>query len=104
MDKLEEMKYPKLSHDADALDIDKSYKYITDLPLFSLTQDIIDELKKDYVEKKNDYDDYMKTPVSEIWKREINEFIDKYQKWIVETEKEKLSDTKQKKTKTKAKK
>jgi DNA topoisomerase-2 len=85
--------YPKLCNDCDAEEDKKTFRYITDMPLFSLTKEKIEKLREEYKQKKKDYDDYNKLTIEELWKIELMEFIEAYDKWIInENENEKDSD------------
>jgi DNA topoisomerase-2 len=88
IEKLEKLGYPKLATDIDAVEDDKTYRYVTDMQLFSLTQDMIDDLDNEYMLKKKEYDDYLNTPETTIWLRELDEFKDKYKKWLIDMEEE----------------
>lgn len=85
---LEKKGYPKLSSNARALEEDKTYKYIIDLPLFSLTLEKIDELTEDMKKKQKELDDYTKISLQDLWKRELLEFVSEYDKWILDQERE----------------
>lgn len=81
LEKLEELKYPKLSYDIYETEDKKTYNYLTNMALFSLTQEKIDELNEEYTNKKNDYELYYNTTLKDLWKQEINEFLDAYKIW-----------------------
>lgn len=83
-EKLKELKYPKLSHNIDASDEEKTYDYIERMGIFSVTQEKIDELNKEFNEKQKEYNDYLNTSEKEFWKRELKEFISIYDKWMKE--------------------
>lgn len=76
IERLTELNYPKLVDDVDAKETDKSYKYLTDLPLFCLTQDKIDELEEKIRMKQKEYDVYYNTTLADLWKNEIKEFLE----------------------------
>jgi DNA topoisomerase-2 len=102
--KLGKRGYPKMSTNVDASEDEKSYKYLVDIPLFSLTEERIDELNKQYKNKKEEFNDYNSTTAVELWKREINEFVEFYKKWVVdrkedEEDDEELGDKPKKKSK-----
>jgi DNA topoisomerase-2 len=86
--KLEELKYPKLTtkkqneENNDDDSSDKSYNYLTKLPLFSLTLEKIDELNDEYDKKKKELEDYKNTTVQEFWRRELDELLVEYNSWI----------------------
>jgi DNA topoisomerase-2 len=82
--KLEELKYPKLSSNVDALEEDKDYKYIENMNIFSVTEERIEELNKEYEKKQKEYDDYVNTSEKDFWRRELKEFVAKYEKWMAD--------------------
>lgn len=105
IEKLKELKYPKLSADINAVDIEesdnvnddehqddshtkkisiKTYRYITDMALFSLTKEKIDELDEKYKNKKDELDMYENMTEKELWKKELNEFMNAYDEWLEE--------------------
>merc|ERR1711916_395187 len=71
IDKLIEFKFPELSKDINASESSKSYNYITLMPLFSLTKEKIDELNKEYDDKKMELEDLENKEAKEIWKDEL---------------------------------
>ena len=88
MDKLETLKYPKLSPDAFCTEENKTYNYLTSLNLFSITLDKIDELNEEYEKKQREYDLYVRITTVELWKTELMEYIEAYTKWNANREKE----------------
>jgi DNA topoisomerase-2 len=106
IEKLKELGFPKLSHDINAIDdenIDeeikqqddnlddfgkqikkslKTYDYVTTLPLFSLTDEKIEELEKQHNDKKEELELYMNKTEKDIWKMELKELLEEYEKWI----------------------
>lgn len=105
--KLIELKFPKLSHDINAIDSNdddndeakpveqnddddngkkksfRTYKYITDTQLFSITKEKLDELNDAYEKGFGELENYKKTSIKDIWKKELNEFLDAYNKWLI---------------------
>lgn len=75
--KIEEFEFPKLALSKE----EKSYDYITNLSLFSLTKEKIDELKDKLKNKEQELTDIKSTNEIDMWKRELNEFKDAYNKW-----------------------
>ena len=73
------LKYPEL---ATSINSKPSYDYLTSLPLFSLTLEKIDELNKDYDEKSQELDIYMKTTIQDLWINELEALLVQYNKWI----------------------
>jgi DNA topoisomerase-2 len=82
-EKLVELKFPKLSTNVYALEIDKSFDYLN-MSIWNLTLDKTIELNKEFNEKKQKYEDYEKTSIQELWKRELIELQTEYNKWINE--------------------
>lgn len=80
--KLEKKGYPKLSHNIDATEDEKTYRYVTDMQLFSLTEEKIDELNKEYKNKQKEYDEYNSTTAIELWRKELNDLITFYAEWL----------------------
>lgn len=99
---LVDKKYPMLSRDINAVmptknddkEVDetetsktetkvvyKSYKYITDLPLFSLTEEKLAELQEQRDMRNAEYEKYMNTPVKELWREELKELAKVYDVW-----------------------
>ena len=106
---LENNNFKKLSKNYKTSDDDKSYDYITDMRLFSLTIEKIEELEKELNKKQEEHDTYVKKTEIDLWKEEIENFIDFYKKWhqekIERKEKDDTGDDKKKnKSKTKSKK
>ena len=92
IEELKKKKYPELAH---SLEGTPSYSYLTDLPLFSLTQDKIDEYNKQYNEKNNEFETYKNTTIQQLWLNELDVFEKKYNKWLnITIEDKKVSDDK----------
>ncbi len=104
LDELIKKGYPKLCNDCDAEDDKKSFRYITDIPLFSLTKEKIDKLNDEYKSKKKEFEDYKAITLQDLWRREVDEFIESYNKWFSNMEEELESENKSsiKKNKIKA--
>jgi DNA topoisomerase-2 len=75
IDKLIELKYPKL--------IDNSYDYLTNIPLFNLTLEKIEELNNKYDNKEKELEKLKLTTEIEQWNIELKEFEVEYNKWII---------------------
>ena len=65
-------------------DSDVGYKYVSSMTIFSLTKEQIEKLNEQYKKKKDERDDYNSTSELDIWKREVLELRDAYQKWLIE--------------------
>ncbi len=96
LDELAKKGYPKLCNDCDAEEDKKSFRYITDIPMFSLTQENIDKLNQEYKTKKKEYDDYKAITLQELWKREVVEFMEAYDKWLNSYNEEEEQESKKK--------
>jgi DNA topoisomerase-2 len=79
VDKLIELKYPELAINING---NTSYDYLTNLPLFSLTAEKIDDINKEFDEKKLELDVYTNTSVDKLWLTELDDFEKSYRKWI----------------------
>ena len=81
---LKKLNYLELAPNVDS--DKKSYDYLTGMALKSLTEERINDLMKEHENKTVEYNDYVSTTVIDMWKREINEFIEAYQKWSDESD------------------
>jgi DNA topoisomerase-2 len=75
--------YPELSI---SLNGNPSYDYLTNLPLFSLTAEKIEDINNEYKEKKDELDNYKNTTIQDLWLRELDEFEKVYEKWFNDME------------------
>lgn len=80
IDRLIELKFPKLSTSSE--DNNASYDYITDIPLFNLTQEKIDELNEKFNAKEEELRHVQTVSEIEQWTYELDEFVEKYKEWI----------------------
>lgn len=104
IDQLIKREYPKLSKNLEAFEEEKSYDYLASMLLWSLTLEKIEELQKEYDEKKKEYDDYNSTTEIELWRREIEDFKKCYKNWLKEKQERNEDDEDMKKKKKKTKK
>lgn len=88
---LVERGFPKLAAKYNAPEEDKSYSYLTNMRLWSLSLERIAELQEEYNKKLAEYNDYMNTSALELWRRELIEFDKAYDKWVIDV-KEYLND------------
>jgi DNA topoisomerase-2 len=82
LEKLKEFNFPELNRNIDVNQV--SYEYITDLPLFSLTEDKINELQEQINEKTKELEKYRDITIKKLWTNELDELEEKYDKWIIE--------------------
>ena len=78
INKLVDLGFPKLAVNPDD---DKTYKYITDMPLFALTYEKIEELNRKYKEKKLELDALEKSSEIDLWTSDLDEFEEAYDQW-----------------------
>ena len=116
MKQLETLKFPQLTLNKNDT---PSFNYLLNMPIYSLTKEKIEELEKQQNIKTVQYDKLESTAPKQIWKNELNELLENYEKWweqqlrlddaftnIKKTKikiKSKKSKKKNKKTKTKTK-
>lgn len=75
---LSDLEYPELSTNINSK---PSYDYLVGMPMWSLTQEKIDELETDYNDKKNELDTYKNKTIQELWLQELDNFETSYNKW-----------------------
>ena len=80
INRLVELKFPKF---ATSENNETTYDYITDMPLFNLTQDKIDELNEKLKNKEEELGKIQSTTEIEQWKYELNELETKYKEWCI---------------------
>ena len=68
--------------------IDDSYNYLLSMPIYNLTQEKIEELKKQENEKQTEYDTLVKMKPHDLWLIDLDNFENAYDSWI-EAKKEK---------------
>ena len=79
--KLEELKFPRHEN---------SYNYLLSMPLYNLTYEKIEELKKQEKEKQTEFDTLIGMKPEDLWKKDLDEFEQAYDKWMeVKNEKSK---------------
>lgn len=79
INKLIELEFPELANDVDG---SPSYDYLTNMSLFSLTQDKIEELDNKYKNKQDEIETIKNTTVFEFWTKELDEFVVEYNKML----------------------
>ncbi len=100
-EKLEKAKFPKLGKSKD--DTKVSYDYLLTMPIYNLTQEKIEELKKQQEEKEAEYNELNEKSPQDIWTEELDVLEAKYEKWY-EKKLEEAKDTIGKKKSKKSKK
>jgi len=74
---LEKLEFPKLGNS-------KTYDYLLSMPIYNLTYEKIEELKKLEEKKQTEYDELENLNSKQIWKNELLELKEKYIKWYNE--------------------
>ena len=72
------LEYPELSTNINSK---PSYDYLVGMPMWSLTQEKIDELESDYNQKKNELELYKNTTIEDLWISELDNLENLYLKW-----------------------
>ena len=99
-EKLESNKFPKLGRSKD--DTKLSYDYLLTMPIYNLSQEKIEELKKQKEEKEAEYNELNKKSPQDIWTEELDVLEEKYVKWYdrkLEEARESIGKKKSKKSK-----
>jgi DNA topoisomerase-2 len=88
------------------MDDDADYKYLTRMPMDSVTEENVSKLEKEFETKKAELEKVQSTTISEMWSKELDEFMDEYAKFKDEKQKlmsglssDKKDDKKEKKVK-----
>jgi len=69
--------------------IEDSYNYLLSMPIYNLTQEKIEELKKQEKEKQTEYDTLVKMKPHDLWLIDLDDFENAYDNWIqIKKEKE----------------
>ena len=76
---LDKLGYPKLSFNIN--DPKKDYSYLTDMKIFSLTEEKMEELTKKKDLKEAELKKYINTSIKQLWLNELNELEKVYDKW-----------------------
>ena len=100
IDRLEELKFPKLSNNPLSIEEDRSYGYITSIPLFALTEEEMAKLQDEFDNVYAELEEYKNTTVQDIWMSELVEFEIAYKIWI-KCEEENENPKKKRKTRSK---
>ena len=92
--RLKEFKFPRLAKRINVSDEEKSYQYLIDMQLWSLTFEKIEELKKEEADIQCILEDYKNLTIAELWIRELDEFIKVYGVFIKDLEDIRLKEEK----------
>lgn len=72
-------KFPKLN--LSETSSKKDYQYLLGMPIYSLTYEKIEELKKKEKARQTEYNNLQKKSVKEIWEEELDELVEAYHEW-----------------------
>jgi len=86
INRLIELKFPKLARKITASEEEKSFQYLIDMPLWSLTYEKIEELKKEEEDIQKILEEYRKKTIEDIWNNELDEFLKAYNNYVNELE------------------
>ena len=92
IERLKELKFPRLAKRINVTEEEKSYQYLIDMPLWSLTFEKIEELKKEEEEIQKILEEYKNLTVSELWIRELDELVKAYNTYLKELEEIRLKE------------
>jgi DNA topoisomerase-2 len=81
IDELKEREYPELSTN---INFKPSYDYLVGMPMWTLTQEKIDELESNYNEKKDELNIYKNKTIESLWLEELDILENSYTKWYDE--------------------
>jgi len=87
---LEKNKFPK---------IDGTYNYLLSMPIYNLTQEKIDELKKQEKDKQEEHELLTKKTPEQLWASDLEELEIAYDKWYENKQNKQLSEAPKKKKK-----
>jgi len=99
---LHRLEFKELSYDINSEN--PSFRYLTDMKLFSLTNNKMKELIAECAKKQNEYDIYMNRTIEEIWTSELDLLEAEYHKWIKTVDEEDTSNNTKSKPKPRQKK
>ena len=90
--RLKELKFPRLSKRITVSEEERSYQYLIDMQLWSLTFEKIEELKKEEEDIQRILDNYKNLSIDELWCRELDEFVKAYNIWMKELDEIRLKE------------
>ncbi len=77
---IQKAKFPKMVKNVND-DGEGSYEYLTSMSLWSMTKEKLDELQKKIDEGEEELERLLSTTELDIWRQELEEFIDTYREW-----------------------
>ena len=79
--------------------LEGDYKYLTKMPMDSVTQEHVDHLLKEKEKMEKEYETLKSTTLEQMWKRELEDFEKEYKKYREKRQKIQTSTEKAVKTK-----
>jgi len=89
--KLEENKFPRHEN---------TYNYLLGMPIYNLTNEKIEELKKQETEKQSEFDSLVEKTPEQLWIKDLDELDLAYDKWMETKQKDASNEAGTKKKKT----
>ena len=80
--------------------IDISYDYLLSMPIYNLTNEKIEELKKQETEKQSEFDSLIEKTPEQLWIKDLEELDLAYDKWMETKQKDASNEVGAKKKKT----
>jgi len=68
----------------DIIEEENDYKYLTKMPMDSVTQENIDKLEKNLMEKKNELEIISSQTIEKMWLQELENLQNEYNKFVEE--------------------
>ena len=86
IEKLRELNYPfyensEISDYDEGVEIKNHYNYLLKLSIDSFTSEKVDELEKGIALKKEEYDTLNSMDNKDLWRKELNDFEERYKEW-----------------------
>ena len=87
IEKLRELEYPFYEKEEiieydEERDIKSEYNYLLNLSIYNFTSEKLEELQKDIDTSKEEYETLQSMDNKDIWKKELDEFEQKYDEWL----------------------
>jgi len=78
IEQLTKLKFPVLGKEKEG----PSYNYLLNMAISSLTEEKIKEIQEEYDNKEKELEMIRSMKEIDMWKNELNEFVDEYKKWF----------------------
>lgn len=91
------------THEYDVIDDDEEYKYLRNMPIDSVIEENITELRNKRDEKKKELDILVNTTIKQMWMRDLKQLEDKFDSYVKQRENRLYGIVKTKKSSKKSK-